>query len=119
MFRMHAPAMSEVFYEVIEKLVIGNSEVLETFNGPLMQNWADMYSCAIKERGAPLENCVGFIDCTRIEMARPGGRAVLQRCTYSVQKRVHCLIYQTITTPDGLMFYLYGAEVGSCHDMTL
>ena len=71
MFGMHAPAMSEVFYEVIEKLVIGNSEVLETFNGPLMQKRAEMYSCAIKERGAPLDNCVGFIDCTRIEMARP------------------------------------------------
>ena len=52
-------------------------------------------------------------------MARPCGRAVLQRSTYSGQKRVHCLIYQTITTPDGLKFYLYGPEVGRSHDMTL
>ena len=29
------------------------------------------------------------------------------------------MIYKTITTPDGLMFYLYGPEVGRGHDMTL
>ena len=30
-----------------------------------------------------------------------------------------CLIYQTITTPDGLIFSLYGPEVGRRHDVTL
>lgn len=119
MFGMHAPAMSEVFYEVNESLVHGNRELLETFNAPLMQRRAAMYADAIKKRGALLDHCVGFIDCTRIEMARPGGRGVLQRSTYSGHKRIHCLIYQTITTPDGLMFYMHGPEVGRRHDMTL
>ena len=43
----------------------------------------------------------------------------MQRSTYSGHKRFHCLIYQTVTTPDGLMFYLYGPEVDLRQDMTL
>lgn len=33
----------------------------------------------IYEKGAPLDNCVGFIDCTKIQMVRPGGFRLLQR----------------------------------------
>ena len=32
---------------------------------------------------------------------------------------MHCLVYQTITTPDGLIFHLHGPEVGRRHDLTL
>lgn len=78
-----------------------------------------MYAKAIHEKGAPLTNCVGFIDCTKIQMSRPGGIGANQRTCYSGHKRFHCLIYQTVTTPDGLMFNLYGPEVGRRHDMTL
>ena len=28
-------------------------------------------------------------------------------------------MYQTVTTPDGLLFYMYGPEVERRHDMTL
>lgn len=119
MFGMRSSAMSEVFYEVIESLVGEHGELLETFRGELMKEREEMHAKAIHEEGAPLNNCVGFIDCTRIAMCRPGGRSVLQRSTYSGHKRIHCLIYQTITTPDGLMFYMYGPEVGRRHDMTL
>lgn len=42
---------------------------------------------------------------------------MLQRSTYSKHKRVHCLIYQSTTMPDGLMFYMYGPEMGKRHDM--
>jgi len=52
-------------------------------------------------------------------MSRPGGAGANQWTCYSGHKRFYCLIYQTVTTPDGLMFYLYGPEVGCRHDMTL
>lgn len=32
---------------------------------------------------------------------------------------MHCLVYQTITTPDALMFSFYGPDVGRRHDLTL
>lgn len=52
-------------------------------------------------------------------MARPGGPGSNQRACYSGHKRMHCLIYQTIRTPDGLIFSLYGPEVGQRHDLSL
>lgn len=119
MFGMHGPAMSEVFYEVIERLIHIRGHLLENFRASLMGPRAEEYAKAIHDRGAPLDNCVGFIDCTRIEICRPGGRGILQRSTYSGYKRKHCLIYQTVKTPDGLLFYMYGPEVGRRHDMTL
>lgn len=119
MFGMSAAAMSEVFYEVIERLYETHGDVLETFREGMIAERAELYAKAISEKGAPLTNCVGFIDCTKIQMSRPGGRSSLQRSSYSGHKRFHCLIYQNVTTPDGLMFYMYGPEVGRRHDMTL
>lgn len=119
MFGMRSSAMSEVYYEVMESLVQDNGGLLENFRGDMIARRAEVYARAIHERGAPLDNCIGFIDCTRIAMCRPGGRGHLQRTVYSGHKRLLCLIYQTITTPDGLMFFMYGPEVGRRHDMTL
>lgn len=38
---------------------------------------------------------------------------------YSGHKRFYCLIYLTMTTPDGLNFGFYGPEVRISHDKTL
>lgn len=118
-FGMRASALCEVFWEVVESFVEARKHLLEVFRSGLMGRRAEIYSAAIKERGAPLENCVGFIDCTKIQMSRPGGSGAIQRSCFSGHKRFHCLVYQTVTTPDGLMFNLYGPEVGRRHDMTL
>lgn len=106
LFGMRSSAMSEIFYEVMESLVRERGNLLENFRAEMMEERAEMYAKAIHEQGAPLSNCVGFSDCTKIAMCRPGGRGSLQRTVYSGHKRFHCLIYQTITTPDGLLFYL-------------
>jgi len=119
MMGMRSSALSEVFWEVVESLTSSKGHLLETFRAPLIAQRAEMYAEAIQARGAPLDNLVGFIDCTKIQMSRPGGVGANQRTCYSGHKRFHCLIYQTVTTPDGLMFYLYGPEVGRRHDMTL
>eukprot|EP00171_Calliarthron_tuberculosum_P007558 IDg7558t1 len=118
-FGMRASALCEVFWEVVESFVEARKHLLEVFRSGLMGRRAEIYSAAIKERGAPLDNCVGFIDCTKIQMSRPGGSGAIQRSCFSGHKRFHCLVYQTVTTPDGLMFNLYGPEVGRRHDMTL
>lgn len=52
-------------------------------------------------------------------MAIPGCHRSLQGACYSGHRRMHCLIYLTLSTPDGLIFPLHGPEVGERHDLTL
>ena len=66
-----------------------------------------------------MNNCVGFIDCNKIQMCRPGGTSSNKRSVYSGHKRYPCLLSQLITTPDGLVFHLFGPVEGRRHDMTL
>ena len=87
--------------------------------GDFLQSRAKDYARVIHEAGAPLTRCVCFIDCTKIRMCRPSGDNAYQRAVYSGHKRIHCLIYQTVTTPDGLMFGMYGPVEGRRHDLTL
>ena len=43
----------------------------------------------------------------------------MQCSCYSDHKRMHCLIYQTVTTPDGFILCLYAPEVCRRHELTL
>ena len=119
MFGMHGSAMSEVFWEVIEELVETTGGLFERFRSDLIAERAPLYGSPIHQKGAPLNNCRGFIDCAKIQNTRPVGSAVNQRSCYSGCKRFHCLIYLTVTTPDGLLFHMYGPEIGRRHGMTL
>lgn len=114
----HRSQMSEIMWEIVELFNEKYGYALE-LRGSFLKQRAGEYAKAIEEAGSPLEKCVGFIDCTRIRMCRPGGNNAVQRSVYSGHKRVHCLIYQSLTTPDGLMFSLFGPLEGRRHDMTL
>ena len=111
--------LSEIFWEIVETLVENKGYLITELCEQMLQERAELYAKAIRESGAPLDSCVGFIDCTKINISRPGGSGANQRSCYSGHKRFHCLIYQTITTPDGLIFSLYGPQVGRRHDLTL
>ena len=63
------------------------------------------YVDAITTKGAPLNNCFGFIDGTVRPISRPGQN---QRIVYNGHKRVHCLKFQSIALPNGLIGNLYG-----------
>ena len=52
-----------------------------------------MYAAAISARGAPPQNCFGFIDGTVRPIARPGDN---QRILYNGHKRVHALKFQSV-----------------------
>ncbi|PXF47633.1 hypothetical protein BWQ96_02612 [Gracilariopsis chorda] len=119
MFGMRYSHISEIFWDAIEKFVEYKGHLVTNLQSELLQSRAHIYSEAIRRRGSPLPRCVGFIDCPKIEMCRPGGLASNQRSCFSGHTRKHCLKYLTISTPDGLIFYLYGPEVGRRHDMTV
>ena len=119
LFGMHALALSEIFWEMVETFVEGKGYLLTDLREGMLADRAELYADSIKNAGAPLDSCVVFIDCMKIKMTRPGGHGSMQRSFYSGHKRMHCLIYQTVTTPDGLIFSFYGPEVGRRHDLTL
>ncbi|KAJ8914165.1 hypothetical protein NQ315_016244 [Exocentrus adspersus] len=71
------------------------------------------YSEAIHLKGAPMDNVWGFIDGTIRPICRP---TINQRQYYSGHKRVHCVKYQSLLCPDGIVVSLKGAYPGARHD---
>jgi hypothetical protein len=68
---------------------------------------------AVFRRGAALDNCWAFIDGT----ARPICRPNLNQEEYcSGHKRHHCVKYQSLLCPDGIIVNLYGSVAGRRHD---
>lgn len=101
--------MSEVFSEVVEKVTEEYSIVLQL--SPVILEFAtDRYAQELVHEYFPLDSCVGVIDCTKLRMYGRGGNDTNQRSVYSGNKRMHCLIYQTMTTPDGLIFAVHGTQ---------
>lgn len=115
---MHESALSEVFHECLALFIEKYGHLVTTFQTRLMQESASIYAESIIRKGGMLTTCVGFIDATKIRIARPSGH-VHQRTVYSGHKRIHCLSYQTVTTPDGLIFHLYGPVEGRQPDVFL
>lgn len=60
-----------------------------------------------------------FIDCTDIEISISGDPGFKQGDLYSVHKLFHCLICQTVTTPDGLILHMFGPKASRRHDLKL
>ena len=71
------------------------------------------FAAAIHERGAPLENCWGFIDGTVRPLCRPDQN---QRVLYNGHKRVHGIKFQSVVAPNGLIASLFGPVEGRRHD---
>ena len=80
------------------KVLNWNHEILSPVN-------LQTYVNAITAKGAPLDNCFGFID----GMARPISRSgEHQRIIYNGHKLVHALKFQSIALPYGIIGNLYG-----------
>lgn len=56
---------------------------MQPFRPELMTERAQLYADPMHQEGAPLGNCVGFIDSTKLQTSRPGGNGCLQRACYS------------------------------------
>ncbi|XP_030749230.1 protein ALP1-like [Sitophilus oryzae] len=68
---------------------------------------------AIHAKGGAMQNCWGFIDGTARQICRP---SVEEENYYSGHKRFHCLKYQSVLYPDGIIVGLKGAFPGRRHD---
>jgi len=71
----------------------------ERINANVMQ----AYAAAVNRKGAPLPNCIGFIDGTVRPLCRPSRH---QRQLYNGHKRQHAIKFQSVMAPDGLIIHL-------------
>lgn len=111
-FGKHASKLSDLFFEVLNSLYQSQHELVTTFRTSLMQTRCDLYAEAIVSSGGTLDSSVGFID-------RPSGNSKYQRSVYIRHEWIHCLENQSVTTPHGLIFHLYGPVEGLRQDAYL
>lgn len=114
-FGLSAPYLSAVA-GVVTKLIIENKghllKNLDNLNW-LTPNRLDYYCQVVRAKGCPLDNCWGFIDGTARPICRPGEN---QQEFFSGHKRYHCVKYQSVVAPDGIIVSLFGAFPGRRHD---
>ena len=89
--------MDNIFDNLSHRISQWNDDILNPY---LFQEYADVKHA----KGAPLENCFGFIDGTVRPIARPDQQ---QRIVYNGHKRVHSLKFQSVALPNGLIGNMY------------
>jgi hypothetical protein len=74
------------------------------------------FAAAFVAKGCPVPRIVAIIDGTLKKVARPGHN---QRILFNGWKRIHCLKYHLLVTPDGIIIHAFGPVEGRRHDATL
>jgi len=72
-----------------------------------------LFASVLSEKNCPMDNIVGFIDGTARRICRP---SKLQKPFYSGHKGFHCIKFQCIMYPNGIIGQCHGAYNGSRHD---
>ena len=113
-FARPIPQPCMISNEIMDFIYQTQGHHLLSFNQPFLfqanlQNYADV----IHAKGAPLQNCWGFIDGTVRPVSRPGKN---QRVLYHGHKHVHAIKFLSVVAANGLITNLYGPVVGKRHD---
>ena len=116
LFGRRRSALFEIYLETLRLAHRRLRKHLDGFRSELVESRAARYAAKIREKGSPLDRCVGFIDGTAIRISRPTRG---QQSCYSGHKRCHALKHQSIVGPDGLFLHFWGPLEGRRHDMTL
>lgn len=74
------------------------------------------FASVITKKGAPLSNCIGFIDGTLQQTCKPSKN---YKAAYNGQKKVHGLKYQCIVGPDGIITHSSKPSNGARHDYAM
>lgn len=113
-FGRSVPDLCQIFNTALNEIYEKFHHLFSSFD----QEWLSpvnlkSYADKIHAKGAPLDNCWGFIDGTLRQIPRP---SVNQKCAYSGHKRHHGYKMQSISAPNGLIASLFGPIEGSRHD---
>ncbi|KIJ25049.1 hypothetical protein M422DRAFT_145348, partial [Sphaerobolus stellatus SS14] len=74
------------------------------------------FARAFTAKGSPFPFLAGLIDGTLQKNARPVHN---QHLLYNGWKRIHCLKYHAVLSPDGLVIHVFGPIDGRRHDETV
>lgn len=75
-------ALSEVLFEELEIFIRNCGTFLKTIRSDLLTERGQIYADENFREGAPLDRCIGFIECTNIEINRNGLHSENQRAVY-------------------------------------
>ena len=109
-----SPAALSMIFKCMLNHIHANFHHLLEFDHPrLTPQYLEMMCAFNRTKGSALRDCAGFIDGTTISICRPG---IDQEEYYSGHKRTHCLKFQNVLFPDGIIVFMDGAHMGSRHD---
>ncbi|XP_070578741.1 uncharacterized protein [Ptychodera flava] len=110
-FQRDEPQLSIIFNTIVEHIHREFGHLLTSLD----LVWLDpvMFAAAVHNKGSLLDNCWGFIDGTTRSISRPHTG---QRIVFSGHKRTHCLKFQSVQAPNGLIAHMFGPIEGSRHD---
>ena len=108
------PVLSMVTNQVLDFIYDTHGWRILQWNHDLLNPRSlEEYTYAVSRKGAPLDNCFGFVDGTVRPITRPGEN---QRVLYNGHKRVHAIKFQSVALPNGLIANMFG-PVGK-YDLT-
>ena len=106
--------LSRVIAYVLNHISVNFSHLLQDLNQPYLSvKNLQTFANSIKNKGCPLDYCWGFIDGIVFPICRPKQH---QRQLFSGHKRVHCLKFQSVMCPNGIISSFMGSYVGHRHD---
>ena len=105
-FARPVPVLSMITNTVLDFIYDTHRHRITQWNDTVMNPaQLQVYANAISAKGAPMENCFGFVDGTVRPICRPKQN---QRIVYIGHKRVHSLKFQSVALPNGIIGNLYG-----------
>ena len=105
-FARPVPEIAMISNRMVDFIYEQHSHRITRWNGTVLNpDQLETYADAVSAKGAPLENCFGFIDGTVRPICRPEKD---QRIVYNGHKRLHGLKFQSVVIPNGLIAHLYG-----------
>ena len=105
-FGRPVPVLGMICNRVVDFIFDSNVHRVTRWDPQLLDHASlQMYCDAIFRKGAPLDNCFGFIDGAVRPVCRPGEQ---QRLLYNGHKRVHALKFQSVVLPSGMIAHMYG-----------
>ena len=113
-FGRPVPQLCLIRNRMMDYLFDEYSHLLADLNQPwLSRDRLRHFAATIHDKGAPLENCWGFIDGTVRPLCKPDEN---QRILYNGHKRVHGIKFQSVVAPNGLITSPFGPVEGRRHD---
>lgn len=112
-FSMSKATVSRIVNYALHFIHENHGHLLRFDSRKMTSTRQECLAAAIHRKGAPLSNCVGFIDGTIRAMCRPTRN---QKAYYNGHKRTHCLKFQSLVGPDGLIIAMEGGFRGARHD---